>query len=223
MVSTSSPDVSGRLGALVSHRRETIRAIRALASQVRYVVFYGCGALQEELRRVWDRFIGRPIDFTCDADPAKWGRTFCGTACLSPADLETIKTQCAVFITITEVEGLIPAFQKAGFPSVQALAPMDLWASDVLGRLSNAEVLGALEVLTLDLEPRPNPKTLERVLQELLEGPQGGAFIRDLEGDQEAARTRLAEHLENDRFEHQTLAWRTGPESLFSSHSRGLP
>lgn len=128
------------LAAMLIGRRNYRQEIRELAGNSRYVVFYGCGAIFSSIVDTWREYVGRTIDYCCDSDPAKWGKSYCGAKCLSPQELIEIKSECAVFVTVGQFRPVFDFLVSAGFPSVNLLYKYDLVASAFLDE-QDAEVV----------------------------------------------------------------------------------
>lgn len=125
------------IAALLANRKNYQREIQRVAESSRYVVFYGCGAIFSSIVDTWMEHVGRPIDFCCDSDPAKWGKTFCGTLCLSPAELKEIKSECVVFVTVGKFRPVFDFLKSEGFASVHLIYKYDLVTSAFLDEQDN--------------------------------------------------------------------------------------
>lgn len=134
------------IAALLSNRTSYQNEIKRLAANSRYVVFYGCGAIFSSIVDTWMEYVGRPIDFCCDSDPVKWGKTFCGTRCLSPQELTEIKHECTVFVTVGRFRPVFDFLKSEGFPSVNLIYKYDLVASVFLDEQDNDVVARQLRL-----------------------------------------------------------------------------
>lgn len=160
----------------------------ALLAKIRdrkFVIFYGCGAILESIIGKWMEFVGRPIDFCCDSDPQKWGRTFYGAKCLSPKELDAYKDDCVIFVTIGNFRPLVAQLKSAGFSSVQLVYKYDLVNSDFLDQQDLASVaddLGRARNLLYDDKSR---RVFDAIVQRVVGGGQDPNLMADIcEGDQ---------------------------------------
>lgn len=144
MTSTQAHPFRGQLESLLARKRNYRKEVRDLTEHYPYVVFYGCGAILHSIVESWDKHVGRAIDFCCDSDSSKWGKTFCGARCISPSELMEIKDQCAVFVTIGDFKPVYTLLKERGFPSVHQLFKYDLEASEFLPRYGQEEVISKL-------------------------------------------------------------------------------
>lgn len=140
----SHPQLRDRLVELLAKRRNYQQEIIDLASQYKYVVFYGCGAILNSIVDTWNMYVGRKIDYCCDSDGAKWGKYFCGAKCISPQELMVIKYESAVFITIGEFKTVFKFLTDNGFPSVNLIYKYDIVTSDFLANHEHNEVVSKL-------------------------------------------------------------------------------
>lgn len=216
-------DVSGRLGALISRKRTLILDINRVLAQYPHLIFYGCGALQQSIQQSWNRHIGRTPDFSCDEDPLKWGKEFGGAPCIPPAEMLAMKADSAVFITLADGEALAQSFRRAGLPFVQTLSLFDLDTSAVLQAHSNEALLETLAALSRELPGTPPQGLVESLLYQVLDNPRDGHFLLDVCLDPAQARLQLLERFENDRFERQSLALRSGSRLDHAIPSLGAP
>lgn len=134
-------EMHDHFGRLLSRKRNYRQEIKDLSQRYPIVVFYGCGRNQEGIFEYWNDLIGRKIDFCCDGDSRKWGKTFCGARCISPAELTAIKDSCVVFVTTGDFRPVFGFLEDLGFPSVHQLYKYDLVASDFLPVDEPGEVL----------------------------------------------------------------------------------
>src|ERR1035437_2694148 len=93
-------DIATRLATRRNYRQE----VKRLVARYPVVVFYGCGVILNTMVPTWNECVGRKIDFCCDSDPEKWGKTFAGIPCISPEQLLAMRDKCVVFVTIGQFE-----------------------------------------------------------------------------------------------------------------------
>ena len=124
-----------RLEKLLSNRVNYQKRIKALVNDARHVVFYGCGRILASIIETWMAYVGRPIDFVCDSNPEKWGHLIHGVLCLSPQELEGIRGQCVVFVTIGQFRETYESLISRGFPSVHIVYKYDLETSEYLNEI----------------------------------------------------------------------------------------
>lgn len=131
---------------LLATRTNYKSRLKATVETYRYVVFYGCGSIFcPGLVDTWMECVGRPIDYCCDSDPAKWGKKFSGIPCISPEQLEDIKDDCAIFVTIGKFQPVIKQLRARGFPSVNLIYRYDLDAAEFLDQQDDETVAGHLQ------------------------------------------------------------------------------
>ena len=70
------------------------------------LVLFGLGVQFQDCYRQLVLSLGRAPDLLCDNDPAKWGRSFFGIRCISPAELSELGGGTAVVITVRKYEAL---------------------------------------------------------------------------------------------------------------------
>lgn len=121
-----------RLEKLLSNRVNYQKRIKALVNDARHVVFYGCGRILASIIETWMAYVDRPIDFVCDSNPEKWGHLIHGVLCLSPEELEGIKEQCVIFVTIGQFREVFNSLSLKGFQTVNVIYKYDLKASTYL-------------------------------------------------------------------------------------------
>jgi FkbM family methyltransferase len=138
---TSAHEIREHLGQLLARKRNYRQEVKEIAERYPHVVFYGCGRNQNGIIDYWNDYIGKKIDFCCDGDSSKWGKTFGGAVCLSPVELAAIKDSCTVFVTIGDFKPVFQSLRESGFPSVHHLYKYDLVASDFLPPEEMGEVL----------------------------------------------------------------------------------
>lgn len=140
MSNLSADDMRTHIAGLLARKRNYRQEINDLTARYPYVVFYGCGAILNSIVESWHEHVGRKIDFCCDSDRNKWGKTFGGAKCLSPDELVAIKDKCTVFVTIGDFKSVYNFLKESGFPSVNQLYKYDLVASEFLARHDLKEV-----------------------------------------------------------------------------------
>ena len=129
----------------LAKRRNYREEVRRLVAERPLVVFYGCGAILNSIVETWNEQVARKIDFCCDSDPAKWGRSFAGgIPCISPDELRTMKDRCTVFVTIGQFRPVFDALRLAGFPSVNLIYKYDLVTSEFLATHDDREIAAKL-------------------------------------------------------------------------------
>ncbi|MBN9424428.1 MAG: hypothetical protein BGO63_02340 [Candidatus Accumulibacter sp. 66-26] len=126
---------------LLENRKSYKKKIKGLTEKYKYVVFYGCGTIYDNIVDKWLEHMDRPIDYCCDSDPKKWGKYFNGVVCLSPEELKNIKSDCVVFVTISFFSPIFNYLRSAGFPSINLIYKYDLVASAFLDEHDN-EIVG---------------------------------------------------------------------------------
>jgi FkbM family methyltransferase len=133
-----------RISALLARKRNYQQEIQQLIARHRYVVFYGCGAILDSIVETWMEYVGRPIDYTCDSNPEKWGKTFGGARCLSPRELLEIKDECAVFVTIGQFRPVLESLKENGVAWSGLIYKYDLVNSAFLREHGDGEVADTL-------------------------------------------------------------------------------
>lgn len=167
---TENIAIHDRISTLLVNRKSYQQEIKKLANEFRYVVFYGCGAIFSSIVETWLEFVGRPIDFCCDSDPSKWGKTFCGAVCLSPQELIAIKSDCAVFVTVGRFEPVFNFLKAEGFPSVNLIYKYDLVASAFLDEQSNETVASQLRLARGVFSDQRSLEVFDTILERALGG-----------------------------------------------------
>ena len=170
MNNRSKTEMRIHIAGLLSQKRNYRQEIKDLTTKYPYVVFYGCGAILNSIVESWNEHVGRKIDYCCDSDSRKWGKTFCGAKCLSPNELAAIKDKCAVFVTIGDFKPVYNFLKDSGFPSVNQLYKYDLVASEFLSSHEQEEVMAKLwetyEMLGDDQSRRVFDAIVSRVLDD---------------------------------------------------------
>ena len=108
------------------NRQDYSSKLKRIIAEYRYTVFYGCGAIFPPVLNWWREFLGRDIDFVCDASPDKWGKSFCGIKCISPAQLLEIEKNSAVFITLGNLPVIYPELKNKGITNCYLLYDNDI-------------------------------------------------------------------------------------------------
>ena len=171
--------------ALLARRRNYRQEVLDLTRTYPKVVFYGCGAILNSIVETWTEYVGRPIDFTCDSDPAKWGQTYCGARCLSPTELTAIKDQCAVFVTVGDFRPVYDLLVERGFPSVHLIYKYDLAAAAYLAQHAPAEIAGQLSQTRALLADARSRDVFDAIATRVLEGDRDvGIMARVCEAQQ---------------------------------------
>jgi len=137
-------EMRSHITGLLAQRRDYRQEVKDLTARFPYVVFYGCGAIMNSIVESWNEHVGRRIDYCCDSDRRKWGKSCCGARCLSPDQLVAIKDECVVFVTIGEFKPVYNFLKESGFPSVNQIYKYDLVASEFLTRHDHKEVMEKL-------------------------------------------------------------------------------
>lgn len=122
-----------------------VESIRQAIQNYRYVVFYGCGIIYDSIVDTWMEYVQRPIDYCCDSNPEKWGKSFRGVPCISPQELEKIKDQVAIFVTVGQFKPVFEQLRSQGFPSVNLLFKYDLITSDFIEQQDKSFVQARLQ------------------------------------------------------------------------------
>jgi FkbM family methyltransferase len=178
-------EAADRITALLAGRANYQEEVRRLVQKHSYVVFYGCGAILNSIVETWTERIGRPIDFCCDSDPAKWGQVFCGARCLSPDELVTIKDHCSVFVTIGQFRPVFDFLTATGFSAVNLLYKYDLVTSDYLDTHDPGKIAATLRQARRLFCDEQSLKVFDSILQRVLGGgTDPDLMVKVCEGDQ---------------------------------------
>jgi FkbM family methyltransferase len=157
LAGTDATPLDGHIAALLATRRNYLEDVRRLVEEHPYVVFYGCGAILNSIVQTWNDYVDRRIDFCCDSDPQKWGKSFAGIPCISPEQLLMMRDKCAVFVTIGDFEPVYESLRRSGVASVNLIYKYDLVASEFLAAHDDQEIaanLGAARRLLADARSR---------------------------------------------------------------------
>ena len=174
-----------RLERLLARRRDYRQEILDLVDGAPRVVFYGCGRNQEGILEYWNSYIGRRVDFCCDGDSRKWGRSFGGAMCLSPDELIAMKDDCVVFVTIGDFGPVFRFLEGHGFPSVHHLYKYDLAASEFLPPREPDSVLQGLMECHGVLEDSRSREVFSAIVERVLgDGSDLDVMHKVCEGEQ---------------------------------------
>lgn len=184
-VPSSDSTSHGRIARLLAMRRNYRAEVLAKTEASRFVVFYGCGAIFGSIVETWRDLVGRKIDFCCDSDSSKWGKVFSGVTCISPFELEKIKDETAVFVTVGNFEPVLADLINKKFPCVQLVFKYDLVSSDYLSRQNPDEIAAKLEQVRSMLEDDRSIMVFDAILERLLDAKSPPDLMaRICEGDQ---------------------------------------
>lgn len=175
MTSSPIPNFQSReqIESLLAGRKNYRDEVKAITERYRYVVFYGCGAILNSIVETWMEQVGRPLDFTCDSNPEKWGKIFCGAKCLSPQELLAIKDQCAIFVTVGQFKPVFESLLKAGCPSVNLVYKYDLATSAYLDTHAPAEIATNLWRTRQWLSDRRSVEAFDAIVNRVLSAGRG--------------------------------------------------
>lgn len=168
-MNTKIPSTQGRIRSLLEERRNYRQEVLALTAAKKFVAFYGCGAIFGSIVETWNELVGRKIDFCCDSDPTKWGQEFAGVRCISPIELEKIKEETAVFVTVGNFEPVLNWLSEKIFPCVQLIYKYDLVSSEYLSKQNLQEVAAKLEEVRSMLADERSILVFDVILDRLLD------------------------------------------------------
>lgn len=177
---TDHDRMSGHIAALLAGRENYLAKIKALAGGHRYVVFYGCGAILASIVDTWNEYVGRPIDFCCDTDPAKWGKTFVGIPCISPEQLLAIGSQTVVFVTIGDFGPVYDYLKQSGIASANLIYKYDLVTSEFLASHDDQEIAVRLAAARGLLSDDRSREVFDAILERVLGGGGEPGLMRDV-------------------------------------------
>ena len=189
--------VRNHIVELLAKRRDYQQEIIDLTRKYQYVVFYGCGAILNSIIDSWNEYVDRKIDYCCDSNSEKWGKSFCGIKCISPEELIAIKDKCAVFVTIGEFRPVFNFLTERGFPSVNLLYKYDLAASSFLAGHDHNEVVNNLCKVYGYLSDQQSRKVFDSIISRVLgDGKNIGIMVDICEKHQyfPADIIKLSEH-----------------------------
>jgi len=133
----------------------------------------------------WNELVGRKIDFCCDSNPSKWGKDFVGIPCISPNELEKIKDDAAVFVTIGDFEPVLKQLAGLNFPCLQLIYKYDLVSSEYLANQNLDEIENKLEQVRSILSDHRSIEVFDSILERLLnEKSAHGIMTQVFQGDQ---------------------------------------
>ena len=156
-----------------------------MTAKKQFVAFYGCGAIFGSIVETWRELVGRKIDFCCDSNPDKWGRVFSGVTCISPLELEKIKDESAIFVTVGDFEPVLKFLAGNKFPSAHLIYKYDLISSDYLSRQKLDEVATNLGIVRSGLADGRSVEVFDAILDRLLDsGSPPGLMASVCEGNQ---------------------------------------
>jgi len=177
---TSALQVRNHIIELLAKKRNYQQEIKDLASQYEYVVFYGCGMILNSIIDTWNQYIGRKIDFCCDRDSEKWGKSFRGIKCISPQELTAIKDRCAVFVTIGKFRAAYDFLQGIGIASVNQIFKYDIVAAELLHKIQPAELAEHLSQTCNVLSDAQSVKVFEAIVNRIFDCKSGLDVMADV-------------------------------------------
>lgn len=185
MSNLSAVEMRSRIDKLLAQKRNYRQEVRELIERYPYVVFYGCGAILNNIVESWNEHVGREIDYCCDSDSGKWGKFFCGVKCLSPSELMAIREKCVVFVTIGNFRPVYTFLKESGFPSVNQLYKYDLMASEFLTCHDQEEVMAKICETYELLGDRQSQKVFNAIINRVLgDGSNIDIMLDVCEGNQ---------------------------------------
>ena len=114
--------------------------VKKEAQKYKYVVFFGFGVTFFRMLDIWRLNIGKKIDYCCDNNSEKWGKSFDGIECISYEKLHEIKDETVVFITMGDFVPVYDQLHSAGFPAIHIIYKYDVEAAPYI-RLSSCQQL----------------------------------------------------------------------------------
>lgn len=169
-MTTPAPSASStRIARLLATRRNYREEVLALCASKRFVTFYGCGNIFRSIAGPWHEFTDRKVDFCCDSDPAKWGKEFSGVPCISPVELERIKDDAVVFVTVGNFEPVLASLSERSFPCVHLIYKFDLVSAEYLAAQDHTEVAAKLEQVRAMLADEHSVRVFDAILDRLLD------------------------------------------------------
>lgn len=175
----SQPD--SHIVELLANRRNYQQDIKKLADQYPHVVFYGCGIMLNSLvPDVWDEYVGSKIDFCCDSDPDKWGKTFAGLVCISPEQLLAMRDECVVFVTIGQFKPVCEFLTRSGVASVNLIYKYDLESSGFLATHDDREIAANLTAVRRLLADQRSIQVFDSILDRVLTGRSDSGIMMDV-------------------------------------------
>ena len=173
------------LGELLAKKQDYRQEVRKRVEPYKYVVFYGCGNIFHGIVSSWNRHAGRRVDFCCDSDSGKWGKEFAGLKCISPAELDKIKNDCAVYVTIGNFEPVLASLLGKGFPFVDVVSKNALDIAAFIASEPQEAVLSALCETYGLLADKRSRDVFEAIVRRVLDaGTRPGIMAEVCEKDQ---------------------------------------
>ena len=182
---TDAARAESHIAGMLAKRRNYQQEIKRLAGEHPTVVFYGCGAILESIVETWHEYVDREIDFCCDSDPEKWGKSFAGISCISPERLLAMRDTCTVFVTIGEFKPVYDSLIDSGVASVNLVYKYDLVTAEFLAGHEDAEIAANLVAARRLLADDRSREVFDAILERVL-GVQDdpGVMMRVCEPDQ---------------------------------------
>ena len=134
----------------LSLRVNYLEDIAGIIEKFEYVVFYGCGNNFDSIVNLWDKYIGRKIDYCSDSNPDKWGKKFSGIECLGLDELIAKKDSTAVFVTCFNWFEVKSSLAKYSFPFVREISALDLINASEIEKIdsnSQKDILSTYSIL----------------------------------------------------------------------------
>lgn len=161
-------DIRDYIAKMLAQRRNYRDEIINLVAKYPYVIFYGCGEVFRGVLPTWNKYIGRKIDFCCDADESKWGKEILGIKCISLHDMRKIKDQCAIFVTLGQFKPVINLLKSYDFPSVNLVYKYDLEITDFLEHCNLEIMLKSLSITHDVLTDQQSRKVFNAIINRVL-------------------------------------------------------
>lgn len=193
----SADDIRGRITGLFAKKQDYRREVRRRGEQYKYVVFYGCGNIFHGIVASWNLHAGRRVDYCCDTDSGKWGKEFSGIKCISPAELDAIKNDCAVYVTIGDFEPVLSSLLGKGFPFVDVISKNALDIAAYIASEPQEGIISALCETYGALADKRSRDVFEAIVRRVLDAgspPDIMARVRDKDQYFPADVIRLSEH-----------------------------
>ena len=183
---TKIPSTQGRIRELLSAGRNYRQEVLEITKSKKFVVFYGCGGVFRNIAETtWKDLIGSKIDYCCDSNPETWGKTVAGITCISPTELEKIKDECVVFISLGDCNPVLAYLTKNQFPCIYIIYKYDLVSSEYLSHQNLERVAVKLEQVREMLADHRSIQVFDAILNRLLDGDApAGLMSYVCEGDQ---------------------------------------
>ena len=162
----AASDIAARLATRRNYQEE----VKRLVAGFPVVVFYGCGLMLSSMIDTWDEHVGRRVDFCCDSDPDKWGKTFAGIACISPEQLLAMRDRCVVFVTIGQFQPVYEFLTRNGVASVNLIYKYDLVSSEFLAAHEDREIAANLAAARALLADERSRMVFDAILERMLAG-----------------------------------------------------